>query len=111
VKAVLVTFDFQRERNAYQAASCGLVADVSHLVLTRFDQLREQGHPKWKAVDVKDIPPGWEVSACVLEGLAPGYAFTCRKPDGTVVEEGLSGEAESEPNRLFLQRVCARMGC
>jgi TRAP transporter TAXI family solute receptor len=111
VKAVLVTFDFQRERNAYQAASCGLVADVSHLILTRFDQLREQGHPKWKAVDVKDIPPGWEVSACVLEGLAPGYAFTCRKPDGTVVEEGLSGEAESEPNRLFLQRVCARMGC
>ena len=28
-----------------------------------------------------------------------------------VVEEGLRGEAESEPNRLFLQRVCARMGC
>ena len=108
---MLVTFDFQPERNAYQAASCRLVADLSHLMLTRFDELRAQGHPKWTAVDVKDIPPGWEVSACVLDGLAPGYAFSCRRPDGTVVEEGLSAAAESEPNRLFLQRVCARMGC
>ena len=37
VKAVLVTYDFQPERNSYQAASCGLVADLSHLILTRFD--------------------------------------------------------------------------
>jgi TRAP transporter TAXI family solute receptor len=111
VKAVLVTFDFRPERNSYQAGSCGMVADMSHLILTRFDRLRAEGHPKWKAVDVKDIPSGWEVSACVLEGLEPAYAFSCRKPDGTVVQEGSGASAENEPNRLFLQRVCARMGC
>ena len=111
VKAVLVTFDFRPERNSYQAGSCRLVSDLSHLVLTRFGELQEKGHPKWKAVDVKDIPPGWEVSSCVLEGLEPAYPFACHKPDGTVVQEGLGASEESEPNRVFLQRVCARMGC
>ncbi len=111
VKAVLVTYDYLPQRNAYQAASCKLVSDVSHLILTRFDSLQENGHPKWKSVDVTDIPPGWEVSDCVLQGLDPAYGFTCEKPDGTVVQEGVAGAAETEPNRLFLQRVCARMGC
>ena len=111
VKAVLVTYAFDSRRNSYQAASCKVVSDVSHLILTRFDQLQASGHPKWKSVDVKDIPPGWEVSSCVLDGLDPAYAFTCRKPDGSSVEEGVAGETETEPNRLFLQRVCARMGC
>lgn len=111
VKAVLVTYDFQPGKNSYQAASCRMVADMSHMILTRFDQLKETGHPKWKAVDVKDLPPGWEVSACVLDGLDPAYAFTCRKPDGTSVEEGPAPGGESDPNRLFLSRVCAEMGC
>ena len=79
VKAVLITYEFQSGRNSYQAGSCKLVSDMSHLVLTRFDELRESGHPKWKSVDVKDIPPGWEVSSCVLEGLEPAYGFSCRK--------------------------------
>jgi TRAP transporter TAXI family solute receptor len=108
VRAVLVTYDFQPGRNAYQAASCRMVADLSHLIATRFEELKAVGHPKWKAVDVRDLPPGWDVSACVLAGLAPGYAFTCRRPDGTVEE------AEAQPgaaNRLFLERACAQMGC
>lgn len=108
VKAALVTFDFDPRQNAYQSASCDLVSDVSHLILTRFDALREQGHPKWRAVDPRDIPPGWEVSACVLRGLDPAYAFTCRRPDGTEVQEGVSGD---DPNRLFIERVCGRAGC
>jgi hypothetical protein len=111
VKAVLVTYDFRAERNSYQAASCGMVADLSHLILTRFDRLRAEGHAKWKAVEVTDLPPGWDVSPCVLQGLAPGYAFSCRKPDGTVVEEGLGAPGETDANRLFLQLVCARIGC
>lgn len=111
VKAVLVTYDFQPGKNAYQAASCRMVADMSHMILTRFDELKATGHPKWKAVDVKDLPPGWEVSACVLDGLDPAYAFTCRKPDGTRVEEGPEPVGQNDANRLFLSRVCAEMGC
>jgi TRAP transporter TAXI family solute receptor len=108
VRTVLVTYDFDSGRNAYQAASCRMVSDVSHLILSRFDRLREAGHPKWRAVDFTGIPPGWTVGTCVLQGLAPDYAFTCRRPDGSVVEEGPAG---GDPNGLFRQRVCAKIGC
>jgi hypothetical protein len=107
VRAMLVTYDYQPGRNPYQAESCALVAEMSHLIATRFDDLKASRHPKWRSVDVRDIPPGWDVSACVLAGLAPEYRFTCRRPDGTVVEEGGSGDA----NALFLERACPRMGC
>ena len=110
VKAVLVTFDFQPGRNAYQAASCRMVADLSHLMLTRFDQLRASGHPKWRSVDVKDIPPGWEVSPCVLDGLDAGVRVQLPQAGRDGGARGWAG-LETEPNRLFLQRVCARMGC
>lgn len=111
VKAVLVTFNFVPQRNAYQAAACRTVADFSHLILSRLDQLKETGHPKWKSVDLTALPPGWTVSDCVLEGISPGFAFTCRRPDGTVEEEGAVAAGAPEANRVFVQRVCARIGC
>ena len=111
VRAVLVTFDFDPRRNSYQAASCRAVADWSHLIVTRLDRLRQEGHPKWGAVDLRALPAGWQVSNCVLEGLDPAYDFTCRHPDGTEVREGLAAAADSEANALYLQRVCARIGC
>ena len=111
VKAVLITFNFVPQRNPYQAASCRTVADISHLILSRLDQLKESGHPKWKSVDLTALPPGWTVSDCVLEGIAPGYAFTCRRPDGTVEDEGAIAATAPEANRVFVQRVCAKIGC
>ena len=109
VKAVLMTFDYDRARNAYHGASCDAVADAAHLVLTRFDTLRETGHPKWQSVDMTAIPPGWEVSDCVLEGLDPAHAFTCVSPGGGVIETPVAVPAEG--NQLFIERVCARIGC
>ena len=47
----------------------------------------------------------------MLQGLDPGYAFSCRRPDGSVVEEGMASPPGSDPNQLFLERVCARIGC
>jgi TRAP transporter TAXI family solute receptor len=111
VKAVLLTYNWIPARNVYQASSCKTVAEFSHLVLSRLEQLRQSGHPKWKSVDLTALPPGWTVSSCVLEGIAPGYAFSCRKPDGSVVEEGALSAAAPEPNQLYVQRVCARIGC
>jgi TRAP transporter TAXI family solute receptor len=111
VKAVLITFNFVPQRNPYQAASCQTVAEISHLILSRLDQLKESGHPKWKSVDLTALPPGWTVSDCVLQGIAPGFAFTCRRPDGTVEEEGAVAANAPEANRVFVQRVCARIGC
>jgi hypothetical protein len=111
VRAVLVTFDFDARENSYQAGSCRMLADLGHLILTRLDELKAKGHPKWREVNLGDLPEGWQVSACVLQGLDPAYDFTCRKPDGTAVREGSEGTAGDATNALYRQRVCARIGC
>lgn len=109
VASLLVAFDFDPAANSYQAASCRLVADVSHLILTRLDTLRADGHPAWQGVNPATLPPGVQVSACALDGVDPNHAFTCRHPDGTTTGEGLATPADA--NALFMQRVCARLGC
>jgi uncharacterized protein len=110
VKAVLVTFEFDPRQSAYHRRACRGVSDFTYLIATRFDELRETGHPKWREVDVTAIPPGWSVAGCALAGVDPAYRFTCTAPDGTVTEEG-ADPAVPEANALFLRRVCDRIGC
>jgi TRAP transporter TAXI family solute receptor len=109
VRSLLVTFDYVPRRNGYQAASCQLVADVGHLLLTRLGRLQAEGHPAWKTVDPTDLPAGWQVSDCVLQGLDAAYPFVCRRPDGSEVSEGAAGGEGA--SALFISRVCARIGC
>jgi hypothetical protein len=110
VPTYLVTFDFDPRANGYQAASCRFVADLGHLVLTRLDELRAGGQADWRAADLTALPQGWQVSACLLDGIDPGYAFTCRRPDGTEAREGGADPNAPDANRLYGERVCARLG-
>jgi hypothetical protein len=77
VKAVLMTYDYDKKRNAYHRDSCKAVADFSSLILNNLDQLQKTGHPKWKTVDLTALPPGWKVGVCVKEGMAMDYKPTC----------------------------------
>lgn len=77
VKAVLMTFDYDKARNAYHLQSCRAVADFSNLLLTNLDRLKNEGHPKWKSVDLTELPPGWQVGNCVKEGMALDYRVQC----------------------------------
>jgi TRAP transporter TAXI family solute receptor len=77
VKAVLMTYDYDRKRNAYHRESCKAVADFSNLIITNLDELKETGHPKWKTVDLTALPPGWQVGICVKEGMALDYRTGC----------------------------------
>jgi uncharacterized protein len=77
VKAVLMTYDYDRKRNAYHRESCKAVADFSNLIITNLDELKETGHPKWKTVDLTALPPGWQVGVCVKEGIALDYRTGC----------------------------------
>lgn len=104
VKAVLMTYEFEPRRNGYHRASCRAVSDVAHSVLTRFSQLRENGHPKWQQVDLNDIPPGWDVSSCVNTGLTADYVMEC--PSRATAET-----PESAANAAYRQRICAAIGC
>ena len=115
VKAVLMTFDYDPERNAYHRDACKAVSDIAHLAVTRLDELRENGHPKWKDVDLTDIPPGWEVGDCVTRGLQPDYAFTCQAPEpatATAAPAMAEGEVvDTEANRAYRQQICDIVGC
>lgn len=83
VKAVLMTYDYDPNRNAYHRESCKTVSDFSSLVLNGMDDLRESGHPKWKSVDLTALPPGWQVGSCVKAGMALDYAPVCVKANET----------------------------
>ena len=107
VKAVLMTYDYQANRNAYHRTSCDAVAGISNLILTRFGELQENGHPKWKNVDLNDIPPGWEVSDCVNRGLSETYRLNC----GAGTDAPATSTLESEANDAYRQRICAAIGC
>lgn len=105
VKAVLMTYEYDKNRNFYHRESCKSVSDVSHLILTRFGDLREGGHPKWQQVDLDDIPPGWEIGACVNEGLDPGYELAC----GAMAPVGAEQD-NSVANQIYRARICEALG-
>lgn len=63
VKAVLVSFNFRR-------ANCEFVGKFAKILSENMDWLRENGHPKWKFVDLNFPLKGWEQYDCVKKYLA-----------------------------------------
>ncbi|MFV0408457.1 MAG: TAXI family TRAP transporter solute-binding subunit [Paracoccus sp. (in: a-proteobacteria)] len=82
VKSVLMTYEFAGSQTKYYKDSCDIVAKVTASVWENIDDLQVNGHPKWKSVNLDDIPPGWEKSECVLTGekLAKGDANVYSDP-------------------------------
>lgn len=107
VKAVLMTYEYEPSRNAYHQESCRAVSDLTNLVLANFQELRVSGHPKWKTVDLNDIPPGWEIAGCVNTGLSASYQLECVPTQVPTAVPSL----ESEANKAYRQRICAQIGC
>jgi TRAP transporter TAXI family solute receptor len=62
VKAVLVSYDFRR-------ANCEYVGRVGRIIADNLAWLRDNGHPKWKAVDIDFPLKGWEQYDCVRRYL------------------------------------------
>lgn len=58
VKAVLVSFDFRQ-------ANCDYVGRFAEILYDGLDWLKENGHPKWKTVDLNYPLKGWEQYDCV----------------------------------------------
>lgn len=111
VKALLMTFEYDPDGNSYQRQSCKAVSDLSNLILTRLPQLQKNGHPKWKNVDLQDIPPGWDIGNCVNLGLQPDYQLQCTAPLATAVAEEPEQPQESDANRAYREYICATLGC
>jgi TRAP-type uncharacterized transport system substrate-binding protein len=62
VKAVLISYDFQRR-------DCDLVGQLAKTVNDNLGWLVKNGHPKWKTVDLNYPLKGWEQYACVKKYL------------------------------------------
>ena len=105
VKAVLMTYEYSPRLNAYHRESCKAVSDLSHVIITRFEELQQSGHPKWQNVDLNDLPPGWDVAECVNAGLEPSYRMSCPG------EEPAAEPAGSAANAAYRERICAVIGC
>ena len=58
VKAVLVSYDFQRR-------DCDLIGQLAKTINDNMAWLVKNGHPKWKTVDLSYPLKGWEQYACV----------------------------------------------
>lgn len=101
VKAVLMTYDFDPQRNAYHRNSCKSVSDFSSLILNGMSMLEETGHPKWKSVDLTALPPGWQVGSCVRTGVALEYKPTCTIP----ATDAPSADGNEEYLNLLKQRL------
>lgn len=99
VKAVMMTYDYDIKRNAYQRESCKAVSDFSNLILNNLDRLKETGHPKWKSVDLTALPPGWQVGVCVKAGMAMDYKTACAAPE----------QAEPDANEEYLNLLKQRL--
>lgn len=73
VKAVLVSFDFRRFH-------CSTVGRVGLLIYENLDWLIENGHPKWRSVDLDYPLKGWEQYDCVANNLSGVAATAGNKP-------------------------------
>ena len=62
VKAVLVSFDFRR-------SNCEYVGELASTLYENMDWLIENGHAKWKSVDLEFPLKGWEQYDCVKSRL------------------------------------------
>ncbi|MGL3605356.1 TAXI family TRAP transporter solute-binding subunit [Rhizobium sp. G187] len=80
VKTVIMTYEYGAKKNAYSQKACKAVSDFTKLIVDNIDELRRTGHPKWKDIDLTEIPQGWTIGDCVRRGLEPTYEVQCTAP-------------------------------
>ena len=73
VKAVLVSFNFRN-------ANCEWVGKVGQLLYENFNWLQQNGHPKWKSVDLNYPLKGWDQYDCVKKYLVKKQEPAPAKP-------------------------------
>jgi uncharacterized protein len=73
VKAVLISYDFR-------GSNCENVGKVAKVVYDNFEWLKENGHPKWKTVDLNAPLKGWEQYDCVTKVVQPSKRRAPEKP-------------------------------
>ncbi len=73
VKAVLVSFDFRRK-------DCDNVGRFAQTIQKQMPTLLQNGHPKWKVVDLNYPLKGWEQYDCVRKFIGTAAAAPAAAP-------------------------------
>ena len=64
VTALLISYDFSSRHNAYYTARCNQLATLGKVIRNNLATLRENGHPKWKDVDLSREVLNWKRDSC-----------------------------------------------
>ncbi len=64
VKAVLVSYNFSSRISPYFSLRCDQLSKLGRVVRNNFEGLKENGHPKWKEVDLDAEIGIWPRDAC-----------------------------------------------
>lgn len=68
-KAVLAVYDFSSERNGYYRARCADYEKIGKAIYQNLADLQQNGHPKWKQVDLHADIGSWTRDACFNRGI------------------------------------------
>ncbi len=80
VKAVLMSFDFSNKKTPYFRQRCQELAKIGQAVRNNIDNLKQDGHPKWKEVNLEERIGTWELDTCSREGAGkPGLKLDIGK--------------------------------
>ena len=68
VKAVLMSFDFSGKQSPYFIQRCRQLGSLGQAIRANLDQLKQNGHPKWKEVDLDEKVGLWQLDSCSRDG-------------------------------------------
>jgi TRAP transporter TAXI family solute receptor len=64
VKAALVCYDFSKKSSTYYRKRCRQLGQIGQAIRQSFNELKENGHRKWKEVDLDQETGIWEWDNC-----------------------------------------------
>ncbi len=70
VTSVLITYDYKRKNDLYYKDQCQNMAKLVTLIRSNLIDLKANGHPKWKEVDLDAEIGGWKRDECTAAALA-----------------------------------------
>ena len=86
VRAMLMTYAYEHGNDLYSRQSCKAVSDLSSVILTNLERLKTIGHPKWRELDLSQLPPGWKVSGCAKTGMNVSYELSCDSEISAIID-------------------------
>jgi TRAP transporter TAXI family solute receptor len=68
VKAVLMSFDFSSRKSAYYRERCDALATIGRSIRSNIGNLKKNGHPKWREVNLETTTGNWKLDECSRSG-------------------------------------------